>query len=76
MMATLLFVQLPLRTQEVRNPILGRFTDRNLSVIKKAPLKEGVQLQFRAEAIDAMNHPQFLPPNTTPSSSACRFSSL
>jgi len=28
------------------------------------------QLQFHAEAINARNHPQFLAPNTTPTSTA------
>ena len=42
----------------------------DLAVIKNIPLREGVQLQFRAEGINALNHPQFLPPNTTPASSA------
>jgi hypothetical protein len=40
------------------------------SIIKNTQLKEGVQLQFRVEAINALNHPQFSVPNTTPSSSA------
>ena len=42
----------------------------DLSVIKNTTLKEGVQLQFRAEAINALNHPQFTAPNTTPTSTA------
>lgn len=42
----------------------------DLAFIKNTPLKEGVSLQFRAEGINALNHPQFLAPNTTPSSSA------
>ena len=33
-------------------------------------IKEGTQLQFRAEAIKAFNHPQFTAPNTTPTSNA------
>jgi len=40
----------------------------DFSMIKNTRLKEGVQLQFRAEAINALNHPQFLAPNTTPTS--------
>jgi hypothetical protein len=42
----------------------------DLAFIKNTPLKEGVTLQFRAEGINALNHPQFLAPNTAPSSSA------
>ncbi len=44
----------------------------DLSVIKNTSIKEAVQLQFRAEAINALNHPQFTPGsvNTTPTSSA------
>jgi len=42
----------------------------DLALIKNTPLREGIQLQFRAEAINALNHPQFLAPNTSPSSSA------
>jgi hypothetical protein len=42
----------------------------DLSIIKNTQLKEGVNLQFRAEAINAFNHPQFNPPNTAPTSQA------
>jgi hypothetical protein len=42
----------------------------DLSVIKNTEIREGVRLQFRAESINALNHPQFLAPNTTPSSTA------
>jgi len=42
----------------------------DLAIIKNTRLREGVQFQLRFEAINALNHPQFNPPNTTPSSSA------
>ncbi|MGH9723350.1 MAG: TonB-dependent receptor domain-containing protein, partial [Bryobacteraceae bacterium] len=42
----------------------------DLSVIKNTNLSERTTLQFRAEAINAMNHPQFTAPNTTPTSTA------
>jgi len=42
----------------------------DLAIIKNTRLKEGVQFQLRFEGINALNHPQFNPPNTTPSSSA------
>jgi hypothetical protein len=42
----------------------------DLTILKNTRIKEGVQLQLRAEAINALNHPQFLTPNTAPSSSA------
>ncbi len=42
----------------------------DLSVLKNTRIKEGMQLQFRAEAMNALNHAQFLAPNTTPTSSA------
>ncbi len=40
--------------------------------MKNTSIKENVRLQFRAEAINALNHPQFTPGsvNTTPTSSA------
>ena len=42
----------------------------DLSIIKNTRIKESVSLQFRAEAINALNHPQFTAPNTTPTSTA------
>jgi hypothetical protein len=42
----------------------------DLSVMKNTRLTEGVQLQFRAEAINAFNHPQFTAPNVNPASTA------
>jgi len=42
----------------------------DLSVIKNTRVSERTQLQFRAEAINALNHPQFTAPNTTPTSTA------
>jgi hypothetical protein len=42
----------------------------DLSFIKNTQIREGTQLQFRAEAINALNHPQFTAPNTTPASTA------
>jgi hypothetical protein len=42
----------------------------DLAIIKNTRLREGIQLQLRFEAINALNHPQFNPPNATPTSSA------
>lgn len=42
----------------------------DISMLKNTRVTEKVQLQFRAEAINAMNHPQFTAPNTTPTSTA------
>ena len=42
----------------------------DLGLIKNTQIGERFQVQFRAEGINAFNHPQFLGPNTTPSSSA------
>ena len=42
----------------------------DLSFIKNTQIKEGIQLQLRFEAINALNHPQFNDPNVNPSSSA------
>jgi len=42
----------------------------NLSLIKNTAIREGVNLQFRAEGINALNHVQFQNPNTNPASAA------
>jgi hypothetical protein len=42
----------------------------DLSFIKNTRIKEGITTQFRAEAINALNHPQFTAPNTNPVSTA------
>lgn len=42
----------------------------DVSLLKNFQITEGTNLQFRAEAINALNHPQFTAPNTTPSSTA------
>ena len=42
----------------------------DLSAIKNVRITEGLRMQFRAEAINAMNHPQFQAPNTNPTSSS------
>ncbi len=42
----------------------------DLSALKNTRLKEGVNLELRIEANNALNHPQFNTPNTTPTSSA------
>jgi len=45
----------------------------DLSIIKNTRITERTQLQFRAEAINALNHPQFTAPSTaalTPSNTA------
>jgi hypothetical protein len=42
----------------------------DLSLLKNTSIREGLQLQFRIDSINALNHAQFLSPNTTPTSSA------
>jgi len=42
----------------------------DLSLLKNIAIREGLNLQFRIDSINALNHAQFLPPNTTPTSSA------
>lgn len=42
----------------------------DLSVLKNANIREKIRLQFRVEGINALGHPQFNPPNTTPTSTA------
>ena len=61
-----------LRTLSTRfSGIRGDGTNNlDLAFVKNTPLKEGLTLQFRAEGINALNHTQFLTPNTTPLSTA------
>jgi hypothetical protein len=40
----------------------------DLALYKSFPVTERVAFQLRAEAQDALNHPEFSPPNTTPNS--------
>ena len=42
----------------------------DMSLLKNTQITERAKLQFRAEAINFMNHPQFTAPNTIPSSTA------
>jgi len=49
-----------------RNIITGPgFSDVDVSVVKNTSLKEGVNLQFRTEAFNVLNHPNFAQPNRT-----------
>lgn len=58
----------PLRLSGLR---AGRFNNWDLSLLKQTPIREGYSLQFRAEFLNAFNHPSgWAPPNTTPTSSA------
>ncbi len=58
---------LPLRFSGIRVAPLNNW---DISMIKNTQVVENVSMQFRAEAINALNHTQFMPPNTTPTSSA------
>jgi Carboxypeptidase regulatory-like domain/TonB dependent receptor len=42
----------------------------DFSMIKNSQIKERLRVQFTAAFINALNHPQFVPPNTTPTSTA------
>ena len=57
----------PLRFNDIRG---DGYNNWNLSLFKNFRFKERWRLQLRAEAIDAMNHPMFATPNTTPTSTA------
>ena len=51
----------------VRAPSVNNW---DMSAIKNTQIKERLGLQFTAEFINALNHPQFTPPNTSPTSTA------
>jgi hypothetical protein len=57
----------PLRFSGVRSDGQARW---DFSLIKKFPIRERVHMQYRAECINAFNHPNLLGPNTNPTSSA------
>ncbi len=57
----------PSRLSDVRGDGLNTW---DLSLLKNIPIKEGVRAQVRAEFLNALNHPNFNNPNTSPTSSA------
>ena len=57
----------PLRFPGIRSSGVNNL---NASVIKNFHIREGVQLQFRAEAVDVTNAAVFATPNTSPTSTA------
>ncbi len=57
----------PLRLSNVRGD--GQYL-WNFSAIKAVPIHDSLQVQFRAEAYNAFNHPNMADPNVTPTSSA------
>jgi hypothetical protein len=57
----------PLRFNDIRG---DGYNNWNLALFKNIRIGERWRLQMRAEAIDAMNHPMFSTPNTSPTSSA------
>ena len=49
-----------------RNSVLGpSFVNTDLSLIKNTKITERVNLQFRSDACDVFNHPNFGNPNLT-----------
>jgi hypothetical protein len=59
-------ITFPLRFSGVRSD--GQAT-WNFSLMKKYKVSERLSVQFRAEVYNAMNHPSFDTPNTSPTSS-------
>ena len=58
----------PLRLSGLR---AGTFNNWDLSLLKQTTIREGYTFQFRAEFLNAFNHPSaWAPPNTAPTSSA------
>ncbi len=53
-----------------RNTVIGpRTNSADLSVVKSTRIREGVNLQFRSEFFNVLNHPNFALPNVTVNSS-------
>ena len=57
----------PLRFSGIRADGQARW---DFSAIKNFQIKERVKVQYRAECLNAWNHPNLLTPNTTPTSTA------
>ena len=57
----------PLRFSGIRVAPLNNW---DFSMIKNTNITESVRAQLRVELINALNHAQFMPPNTTPTSTA------
>jgi len=55
----------PLRIRQVRAPAINIW---DMSAFKNFQIREGIRLQVRCEAEGALNHPNFNPPNTSPTS--------
>jgi outer membrane receptor protein involved in Fe transport len=54
-----------------RNSVIGpKFVDSDLSLVKDTKITERVNLQFRADAFDVFNHPNFGNPNVSVGSSS------
>jgi hypothetical protein len=52
---------------QVRAPSVNNW---DMSAIKNTQIKERLHLQFTTQFINALNHPQFTAPNTSPTSTA------
>jgi len=46
----------------------GHWNTWDISLVKRFPIRERLNFQLRAEAVDAFNHPLFSAPNATPTS--------
>jgi len=57
----------PFRLSGLRAQNVSRW---DFSIVKKFPIYERLTFQFRAEVYNALNHPTFGSPNTSPTSSA------
>jgi hypothetical protein len=57
----------PLRFGFIRGDGINNY---DFALIKNTRIKEGMAFQFRAEALNALNHPLFPTPNTTPTAAA------